>query len=32
MEHDTLLLCDEACAAFADAGELTVDIGAPPCE
>lgn len=30
--YETLLLCPTACEAFANVGELTVDVGAPPCE
>jgi hypothetical protein len=30
--YDALLLCPIACEAFADVGELTVDVGTPPCE
>jgi hypothetical protein len=30
--YDTVLLCPTACEAFANVGELTVDVGTPPCE
>jgi hypothetical protein len=30
--YDGLLLCPTACEAFANVGELTVDVGTPPCE
>jgi hypothetical protein len=30
--YDTLLLCPTACEAFANVGELTVEVGTPPCE